>query len=163
MNQAVTLGIVVAFAGMIGPVLLAIVGSRSRRAEKEQDWAREDEVAARAAKTAAALLAATDRTGAKVEQVDGKVDVIHTLVNSGMTAAIESELEATVLSLASMREVAALRKETGRKPSTSTLAAIKAAEQRLALLRKTLAERAKQAKVVADQQANQASRRKGRK
>jgi len=97
-----------------------------RRAEKEQDWARQDLVASRAETAAGqllesqALLAKQAETAARVlahntESVADRLDVladgqivIHALVNSNMTAAMQAELDAKHALLLALRRNAEL-------------------------------------------------------
>jgi hypothetical protein len=70
-----------------------------------------------------------------------KLRVIHALVNSNMTAHMQSELEATVRELTMMREVARLHQEAGRDPTEETRSAIDLTEARVAELRAVLGDR----------------------
>jgi hypothetical protein len=70
-----------------------------------------------------------------------KLKVIHALVNSNMTAHMQSELEATVRELTMMREVARLHQEAGRAPTEETLSAIDLTQARVAELRAVLGDR----------------------
>lgn len=73
--------------------------------------------------------------------VNRKLVVIHTLVNSNMTAHMQSELEATVRELAMMREVARLHEEAGRDPTEETRSAMDLTRARVAELRAVLDDR----------------------
>lgn len=137
---------------VIGPLLLSWLNGRQRKVEKREDYVRQDEIANRAtevaeqAKKAAVLLVEDNRRVAKTaaaaaQQTFGKLDEIHTLVNSNMTAAMQAELDATVREVAMMREVVALHKAAGRKPSAEAAAAIAATEAKIAELRATLEDR----------------------
>jgi len=103
---------------------------------------RTDEVARLAAEQAEA-------TTGKLDETNGKLDVIHGLVNSAMTAALQSELDALVTSLAMMREVMDLKKGGGREPAGEAVIAFQATEAKISELRATLADRLKQAEVLA--------------
>jgi hypothetical protein len=72
-----------------------------------------------------------------------KLDVIHALVNSNMTAHMQSELEATVRELAMMREVSRLHDDAGRAPTSETIQAIEMTEAKVAELRAVLEDRFK--------------------
>lgn len=72
-----------------------------------------------------------------------KLSVIHTLVNSNMTAHMQAELDATVRELTMMREVARLHSDAGRDPSEETVSAIQLTEARVAELRAVLGDRFK--------------------
>ena len=159
---------------VIGPVLLAYLTNRSRRQDKQEDWARQDAVAAQAAEAARLLLERQDAVAAQAREAarllldsnervaetaavtNGKLDVIHTLVNSNMTAAMQAELDATTRELAMMREVIALNKAAGRQPSTDALAAIESTTHKIRELEAALADRLQQTHVVEAQAKAQA-------
>jgi hypothetical protein len=154
------------FASVTAPLIVVYLTARQRHREKQQDYDRQDEVARRAedvaraaqgvakqAAEAATLLvdsnervAVAAREQAKV--TNGKLDAIHTLVNSNMSAAMQSELDATVRDLAMMREVIALRATAGREPTAEILSAVSATEDRIAELRAVLADRAQQTEIA---------------
>jgi hypothetical protein len=87
------------------------------------------------------LVAITVGLVAWATTVDRKLRVIHSLVNSNMTAHMQSELEATVRELAMMREVARLHSEAGRDPTEETRSAIDLTQARVAELRAVLGDR----------------------
>jgi hypothetical protein len=166
MDPTVQVAMIVAVAGLLGPLLLALITNASHRRDKKQDYQRQDAVAAQAA-TAARLLkeqqerladrvavvstnlrnsdqkvADTAAAAAETAQITNKkLDVIHTLVNSQMTAAKQAQFEAVTRELAMMREVIALHQAAGRSPSIETLATIKATEEMVAELQAELADR----------------------
>jgi len=153
--------------GILAPAWLLSRTERIHHEDREADWARQDQVAAKAEKAAAdlaksqkmiadkaaeaaeLLLANNERVARTQQETNGKLDVIHTLVNSNMTAAMQSEFDAVARELAMMREVAALKQAAGQEPSPETLAAISATEAKLHELDAALADRAKaQARVT---------------
>jgi hypothetical protein len=174
--EAVWVALIVA---VLGPILLSWLQNRARRqeklddavqrrAEKLEDYARQDKVAAEAravaaqAAEAARLLARRqDESAARVDEVaiqaeeaarlllesnaeaNGKLDTIHILVNSNMTAAMQAELDATQRELTMMREVIRLNKLAGTEATTDAAAALKATELKIAELRANLADRLK--------------------
>jgi hypothetical protein len=165
-DSGVEIALIVAVSSAISPLILSILSNRSRRAEKLEDYARQDAVAAKAeeaaklllerqkatasdaATVARKLLDANDRVAdaaqvaVETAQVTNtKLDLIHTLVNSNMTAAMQSEFDAVVRELAMMREVITLNRAAGREPSLDTLAAIKSTEDKITELRAALADR----------------------
>jgi hypothetical protein len=121
--------LIVAFAALLGPMLLAHQQSRQRRREKaedaaqrkeerDEDYARQDavaerltrrqnEVAAETAETAALLLDANERVAAQTVETaavtNGKLDQIHELVNSTLTGAMQAQLVALEAQLAMIR------------------------------------------------------------
>ncbi len=167
MSDPIVIALIAAIAGLgtvASPLILSYMSNRQRRAEKLEDWAREDRVAAQAAEAARLLLAANERvartaadTNARVARTaartDAKLDAIHTLVNGGLTAAIQAEYNATVRQLALMREVVELRRVAGRtpsEPSPEAVAAIEATAARVDELRTALADRAAQTDIAED-------------
>jgi hypothetical protein len=137
---------------VIGPLLLSWLNGIQRRKEKIEDYAREDRVADRAtavakqAAEAAQLLVEDNRRVAKAaagaaDKTFGKLDEIHTLVNSNMTASMQAELDATAREVTLMREVIALHLAAGRDPSAEAEAAIVSTESRIAELRAALDDR----------------------
>jgi hypothetical protein len=165
MSDAVVIaiiGMIAASGTVLSPVILSHMSARARRAEKQLDWAREDKVAAQAAEAASLLLAANERVARTAEGVaktarvtNAKLDVIHTLVDGSMTAAMQSELDATVRELTLMREVAGLRRAAGHDPSAEALAAIDATVLRIAELKTKLADRLTQVALAEQQQDEQ--------
>jgi hypothetical protein len=118
---AVTVIVVALIVGMAGPFAVAHLTGKQRLAEKREDWRRQDEVAAR-------LLAANAKT-------DVKLDTIHTLVNSNLTAAMQSELNAlTAL-------VVNLRAASGEGDPVKDKAEIAHLEERIVELTAQLADR----------------------
>lgn len=124
--EAVWVALIVAVSGLLGQWLL-----------KWQDYRRQDEVARK-------LLIANERVANSTLLTNNKLDVIHTLVNSNMTAAMQSELDATVRELAMMREVIGLNRNAGREPTELTLAAINVTEDRVNELKAQLQTRLEQ-------------------
>jgi phage-related protein len=116
------------------------------QAAQAESIRRTDEVARLAEQQAA-------RAGAQYDETNGKLDVIHGLVNSTLSAALQSELDALVTSLAMMREVMDLKKSGGLDPAEEAVIAFHATEAKITELRVTLADRLKQAEVIAAQSA----------
>lgn len=151
--------VVALISAIVGPSVLAFFTGRQRANEKKLDWARQDEVAAQAAKAATALVegqkeaaellvVANERVAEAAESTSAKLDVIHTLVNSNMTAAMQAELDATVREVAMMKEVIRLNQVAGSKPSADARATLKATEEKISELKATLSDRLKQTKVA---------------
>jgi cell division septation protein DedD len=119
--------IVIALSTIFTPLLIA-----------RQSFKRQDEVAAR--------LDHSDK------EINTKLDTIHTLVNSNMTAAMQSEFDATVRELAMMLEVIELKKSGGLDPSVDAKAAVEITQLKIAELKAQLEDRYKSTE-LADQQA----------
>lgn len=151
--------LVAIFASVTAPLILAWRTEVMHRQDRLADYARQDKVAVAAARAAVELatsqkriadqaseaarllLGANERVAHTALQTSEKLDVIHDLVNSNMTAAIQSELDATVRELAMMKEVVELNRAAGREPSVETLAAIEATKNKIAELTAVLADR----------------------
>ena len=152
--------IIVALIGtVVGPTVAILVGAHISAAKEERDYKRQDEVADRVAaaavqaESAAKLLVASNAevavaAVAAAAITNGKLDTIHTLVNSNMTAAMQGEHDSTVRELAALQEIAAMRTEGGTKPSPATTIAIEMAEAKINELRAQLADRAKQQDII---------------
>jgi len=154
MSDVVWTALIVAAGSAASAVLVSVTSGRQRRADKREDWRRQDEVAARVTEATRQALAVAREAAAAVAVTSGKLDVIHTLVNSNMTAAMQAELAATVRELASLREIVNLNRAAGREPSAAALAAIGAAEVRVRELEAALRDRL-QAQATVDHQLAQ--------
>jgi alkylhydroperoxidase/carboxymuconolactone decarboxylase family protein YurZ len=169
----VAAGLTLALA-IAAPILLLYFTERARHNDRQQDYDRQDELMERAA-TAAESLAVSNKQLAEIAvtssvSVDRKLEVIpkviqstanetgrqlkqiHTLVNSNLTASMQGQLDATKRELVTLRELVALRKETGKDVDPKTLEQIVETEGLIERLAKMIAEREEQT-VVADQQA----------
>lgn len=144
--------LVALIVSLIAPTVLAIISGRQRREEKREDWRREDAVAAKAliaAKKAADVLEANNRTAAVLAKnshiiTNEKLDVIHALVNSNMTAALQAELDSYVSQVLLLKEIAELKSANGVRPSIDSDIAIKLLENKIAELTATLKDRLQQ-------------------
>lgn len=151
------IALIVAIPATIAPVMVAWLGGSQRREEKQLDWKRQDEVTARA-EQAAKLLLDSNREIAKTTKVvaeatkeaNEKLTVVHGLVNSSYTAALEGQYHATVRELALMREVFRLNERAGNVPNGDGLRAIEATEAKIKDLDAVLKERRAQAEAAAE-------------
>jgi hypothetical protein len=82
------------------------------------------------------------------EQTNEKLDTIHTLVNSTLTASIESDLAATKAALAAMRQLVAISRDRGVDPAPETLAAMDAASVKADRLTQQMADRLRSAETL---------------
>lgn len=140
-------------SSIIAPSIVAVLMRKLSRDEKNADAAAakaiRDEDHERQDRVAREVREVKETAAVATVVTNGKLDVIHTLVNSSMTAALQSELDAIVRELAMMNEVIALHKAAGREPSKQALAALLSTDSRITELRASLAERAKQAEIAA--------------
>lgn len=153
MTQTVLIALIVFTGSVIGPLLLALLTGRQRRKEKEQDYKRQDEVARRVEKVAKKAATAAGRVStvattlvASNSETNKKLDVIHTLVNSNMTKAMQGELDANIVTLASLKELIELKKAAGKEPTKEALSAIETVEKNIHELKLSMTDRAKQSK-----------------
>ena len=141
MDPSVQIAMIVAAFGFAGPVIMSLVTYWVHRNETLRDYARQDAVAARLL-VSNERVAETAKTAADgLVVTNSKLDMIHTLVNSQMTAALESELAATQRELAMMREVISLKSAAGHAPNIETLSEIKAIEGKVVELKSRLSDR----------------------
>ncbi len=152
-NQTIIVAITVS---LISPLILSFLTNRSRINEKELDWKREDkkekEKADKAQEVADRLFASNEKAASNLIITNGKLDVIHTLVNSNMTAAMKSELEATIDKLIMMKQIVARDKADKITVLPEAILAIRNVELKITELEAILADRLKQTE-VADRQA----------
>lgn len=141
-------------SSIIAPSVVAVLMRKLSREEKNADAAAakivRDEDHARQDRVAREVREVKETAAIATSGINGKLDVIHTLVNSSMTAAMQSEHDATVRELAMMNEVIALNRAAGRAPSKEALAALLSTDSKITELRATLAERAKQTDIALD-------------
>jgi hypothetical protein len=160
-TETVSLALIAGVIGLVSPMAMSWLTNRNRHQEKMEDYARQDAVAAQAAKAAALLagkqdeIAGATREAARLlvannerqalasADIGEKLQVIHTLVNSNMTAAMQAEHDATGRELAMMREVIDLKKLSGHEPTANALSAIAKTEGRLDELAAALKDRLK--------------------
>ena len=118
----------------VGTLLTSHMNARQIRKGKEQDYARQDAVAAKAAEAAALLLAAqqanierTDevarlaaeadrRTGRRLDAIDAQGKIIHSLVNEKLTKVTEQALFATIALLPHLEETVIRMRVGGVEP-----------------------------------------------
>jgi len=157
---------IVAAGGIVSPIIMAWLTNRNARRMKEDDYARQDLVAARLmrrqdeaeskaaevaaqAAEAARLLVVSNRKQEDIAIVTGaKLDQIHTLVNSNLTAAMQDQLDARISNLALLTELAA-----SKQPSAETQGVIDATRIKISELTNTLANRKLQTTQAAAQLA----------
>lgn len=92
-----TIGLISAMAVIGGPIITARMLRRDMRLDKEQDYARLDEVAekaeAAAARNASLIAESNQRQSKDSVEINGKLDVIHINGNSTLTAAMVIALD----------------------------------------------------------------------
>ena len=169
MESAVYVSAFAMVTAIFAPWLMASQLNRNARKVKEEDYKRQDEVAARVeqiagrtnakqdesarlAQEAARLLLihnikadeAAERAEASAAVRDAKLDQIHTLVNSNLTAALKDQLDARKAMLALLLETVGTKKEIGAEPSADMMALIDDAQKKVAELEAVMLDRLKQ-------------------
>jgi len=151
--EAIYVALIALFGTMCSPLVLAYFVARRRHADKLEDYARQDLVAAQAAAAARLLLEANERVAAQGDVTNGKLEAIHTLVNSQMTAALQAELAATVREAAMIREVSAMRAINGLPPRGEARIALASCDLRVAELQDIIADRLRRTEIAEQQMA----------
>lgn len=159
--------IVTAVIVAVGAMLNAHLSARQIRQAKDQDWARQDAVAARAeevaqqaAKAAELLLEAQkattarteevarlaalrdERTETKLEAIDAQGKVIHSLVNQRLTDVTEHALATTLALLPFLEEAVDRMRAAGVEPPEADLKRLADTQRSVVDLRATLDVRA---------------------
>ena len=168
--------------GVVVPFFLVRQSARERREDlarqaaqhredRDAEWARQDQVALKAeratvelaasqkriadqAETAANLAAERDaKVAGQLSRIDAQARRIHTLVNSDMTAARQSERDQAQAMITVLRKVITLAEERGLVPEESDIDALQTAEQRVVDLDRILADRMQQMRAVEEEAA----------
>jgi hypothetical protein len=105
------------------------------------------------------LLRASKRNTEALAVQESKLNVIHTLVNSTLTAALQAQLDATRRELTLMIELSAMQTEAGHEVSDDRKAAVGALSRKVDELAEAMADRAQQTRVADIQIATEADRK----
>lgn len=161
---SVTLGVILAlFSSITAPLILAHRTEKMHREDREAEYARQDEIARAAhaavetagqaatdartfaaetaTKVTAQLNAAGEEAARVAESTNSRLDIIHALVNSGLTSVMKSELAAIERELELLHEVTELHRANGREPTPEMLASIQVTEKKAAELAQVIADR----------------------
>jgi hypothetical protein len=155
--------------GLVGPQVLARQAAKVRAAEKKEDWARQDEVAARVIAAAAAAEAKADAVAERLVENDTKVtgkldglaesqEIITTLVDGSYTRAMQSELDAKEALLVVLKREIARDKRDGLPVDEDAVTRVKELKASIVEARKALDARLAAVK-VAEKQAESHGRR----
>lgn len=162
--------VIVALIVAANSLLIAALTNRARRDDKQQDWDRQDRrereererqentakllldsqhaIAEKADYVAEQLLDANERVAKDTQIVSGKLDAIHTLVNSNMTAALQSEHDAMAAHRVVLLEVIADKRSRGIEPSPDAITTVAMIDTKLAELQAVLSDRRLQTKLA---------------
>ena len=134
------LALVAVIGTVVGPLLLAYLTGRQRRADKEQDYARQDAVADKVAEVARQTASTTASTDAQLKE-------IHALGNSSLTAVMQSQLIALQAQRVLMGRLATAE---GNGASEKDLAEMKSVERQISDLGREINDRLLAAQQAAD-------------
>jgi hypothetical protein len=152
-HDTVWISLIVAASGMASPLLLSGLTNRQRKLERQEDYARQDQVAAKAREAAELLVESNRHVAESSAKIQTQLGQIHVLVNSNMTTAMKNELAARKDSYALLNEAVDLKRAAGAEPSITTLDQISIAGVQIAELEAQLADRLKTERIVAQAQA----------
>ncbi len=140
------IGAVVALASTLSPIIQSVISSRQRRKEKAEDYARQDAVAAQAAQAARLLLESNERVSRQAAEIaeaaQGKMEQIHTLVNSKLTEEMERGLIALEAQVVLLERVMQLNIAAGKETQEADHITLANLKRTVADLRHSLMERA---------------------
>jgi hypothetical protein len=147
--NTILISILAAVSGVISPLLMAWLTNRNAARMKVADYKRQDAVAEQLRIRQDEIARKADEaSGAalRLAQVQGaKIDQIHTLVNSNLSAAMQDQFDARSATLALLKAVS--------NPSNEVLGQIDANKAKIAELSKELADRKAQTQTAAKQLA----------
>lgn len=147
--------ILIAVFGSLFALVQIWIGNRANAAAKKAEAAEEQ-----SAKRDEAVRIAAEKAAEKAEEVkevlkaatgntDGKLDIIHSLSNSALTASMKSDENSQTLNILMMEEMLEFKKSSGGNGlNKDTLATLTKAKGRVEELRSAIAEREKQQAVV---------------
>ena len=126
--RLVAIALITAIVGsVVSPLTVAYIAGK----QKEQDFERQDKVAE-------TLRLENERRTAAEKDMRAKLDIIHTLVNSNLTAAMQAEFDARNAEFITLVELTDLKRASGKQPSQGTLERIAATKAKIGELRATL-------------------------
>lgn len=139
---------IVTIMGAMPPVITVWLTNRARAQERAEDYARQDERAARVETVAADLAANNDKVAGRIEEQSAAIEHVRVLVNNDKTVLVQEQHDARQAQLVTLRELVALRQRAGEAPSREALDAVRALERRVAELATELDDRARQLALV---------------
>jgi hypothetical protein len=126
--------LITTIGGFIGLILTFIIKEVSE--SRQHAWARDD-----------------------AKEKSAQLSQIHTLVNSNMTAAMESELDARKSNLILLEETISLKKSAGAEPTGETMVLMSTAKNKIHELEAQLDDRLKQTKIAEKNRAEAEAKR----
>ena len=123
-----TMIVIVAAASLLAPASLAAFMHTVARKRWRGTITRQELVAER-------------RADAAIAAISGKLEAIHALVDSNVTAAIQDGLDARSVQLVTMAEILDLKRADGRTPTPEALQAVQSTQAKIIELERLLGER----------------------
>ena len=160
--ETLIIGVIVALGAFLSPLLSATITNRAARRVRMDDYARQDEIALRlsnrqdtseknaadvasqAAEAARLLVASNQKQEQLVIVQTAKLDQIHTLVNSNLTAAIQDQCDARSATLVLLEAIVETRRAAKLPDNVEMLAQIELNRLKIVELTKQLADRSAQ-------------------
>jgi hypothetical protein len=137
-------GIAILIAGGFGvfsPIILNFLQNRTRRAERVEDFERQDRVAAKVDAVKQQATEAVEITALTAAKTEAHLTHITTLVNSTLTAAQQGHLDQARQTLGAAREVVDLIKASGGAPTDEQLERVTTTEANIKALETTISDR----------------------
>lgn len=132
MNDTLKIALIVAISTTLAPMLLAYLNGRQRRQERKEQWDRDDEIDRRNRLYQEAIKDS-------VKASNQKLDTIKHLVDGNLTAAMQSELDATQRTLSICLELKRQALAHGEDVDPALNEQIKLAEVKISELSQKLA------------------------
>jgi hypothetical protein len=145
---ALIVAIPTTLAGTFTPIVLEWIKKQARLEERTMDIAALKAVADKADEAAVLLKRNTAAAVEAAADTHGQLRVIHTLVNSQMTEAMQAKLDALEGQALLMREVMTMKKAQGQKPNPEAVAALRVVDDKIAEQKAALADRLRQSKLA---------------
>jgi hypothetical protein len=144
MNDAVEIALVgfaVATVPSLSAVAMTYVTWRLKRADRIEDYKRQDAIAKQVREAASLLITSNEHVSAQNSETQGRLKEIHTLVNSNLTNEMRERLIAVSAQVALTKEVQRLNAANGLVVDPDSVAALLNLENIVASLSRALDER----------------------
>lgn len=137
--------IIACIVAVIAPSVLAIGNSRIQDKRQEKQWARDDALEARRLLREEAFEKATElslkKNSEKLKSIENETKIIHSLVNSELTRAYESDLTAVIESKEAIQKVIDITIKLGNDPDPIDLRDLVIKETRISELEHIISSR----------------------
>ena len=124
-----------AFVAFRVPIIVSRMSSDERRAERDEDHARQDKVRDQVEETARLQALQNRKVEVSTAATNDKLDEIHVAVNSNLAKAQKEAIEANEALIVLMIEMIEMRRVNGTEPTEGALKALKNIRERVRELR----------------------------